>query len=138
MADSRARDVSGMDSPVSPRDPMDSVPDSGNGWKPPKGPRFLLLYLHYCWKQNYWRGLASYSAYKRIETMRTRPPSPPEPLWADFSEAAIRSDVDRLAAISQHVLDGVPIEMFNLTENERLVVDYSTDAKANPALGDES
>lgn len=52
-----------------------------------------------------------------------RPKPEREHLWRDFQEAELRADSERLAAIGDWVLRGVPIDLFRLTENERIVVD---------------
>lgn len=55
---------------------------------------------------------------------RAKQPHPErDPLWRDFCEAALQADGERLADIGDWIHKGVPVELFRLTENERLVVD---------------
>ena len=57
---------------------------------------------------------------KRLRPLPERPVR--DPLWADFQDAALTDDANRLADIGDWVVRGVPIDLFGLTENERIVV----------------
>jgi len=61
------------------------------------------------------------SACKRLRPVRERPAR--DPLWADFQQAALMADAERLADIGDKVLRGESIDHFDLTENERIVVE---------------
>lgn len=58
-----------------------------------------------------------------LERLKNRKAEVRDAMWTDFQDAELNGDAERLADIGDWIEQGVPQRLFNLTANERIVVE---------------